>query len=44
MVPVAVDLHASDNLLDFTIDTDIQIALATHRFEEFAIMSLSATY
>ena len=44
VVLVAVNLHASDNLFDLSVYTNVQIAFATHRFEQFAIMTFSAAY
>ena len=44
MVPVAVDFHASDNFLDFTIYSNVQIAFTPHGFEEFTIVTLTTAY
>ena len=42
MVLVTVHLHASGDFQNFPIDTDIQVTFATHRLEEFTVMTLTA--
>ena len=42
VVLISIHLHATGNLHDFTINTDIQIALAAHGLKEFTIVSLTA--
>ena len=41
MVLVSVDFHASGQLHDFAIYTHVEIALASHTLEEFAIVALA---
>ena len=41
MVLVSVDFHASGQLHDFAIYTCVEIALASHTLEEFAIVALA---
>ena len=42
VVLITVHLHASGDLHEFTVNADVQVALAPHRLEEFAIVTLSA--
>ena len=43
VVLVTIYLHATGNLHQLTIDTDIQVALPAHRLEEFAVVTLAAS-
>ena len=42
MVFVTIDFHTLHDFVHLTIDTDIEVALATHGLEEFAIMTLTS--
>ena len=44
MVLVSIYLHASDDFLNFSIYANVQIALTTHRFKKFAIVTFTAAY
>ena len=44
MTAIAVYLHAWRHLLYIAIDTDMQIALAAHALEEFAVVTFTALY
>ena len=41
VVLVAIHLHASGDVQQFTIDTDIEVSLAAHTLEKFAVMTFS---
>ena len=41
VVLVAVDLHSALYFLHLSVDTNIEVSLAAHAFEEFAIVALS---
>ena len=41
---VTVHLHALLNLLHLAINTDMQVALLAHRFEQFTIVTLTTMY
>src|SRR5574344_135504 len=44
MILVSVYLHAAGNLHDLSVDTDIEVPLAAHTLEEFAVMALTTSY
>ena len=44
MVLIAVNLHAPGDFLDLSVHTNVQITLASHGFEEFAVVALTTAY
>ena len=44
VVFIAIDLHSASDFLHLAIDADVQIALAPHRLEQFAIMAFALAH